>query len=107
MRRPLDPPRGEDPVGIAVDQQRQHQPRVVLRLAGALPVHLERTKADTLDSLDDEMRKIVLRDPLAQIRRQQKLLTPVVSSEIHHANLLNQFAQIRQTASRVVESVWS
>src|SRR3546814_7526437 len=37
--------------------------------------------------------------PLAQIRRQQKLLTPVVSSEIHHANLLNQFAQIRQTAS--------
>ena len=40
--RPLDPPRGEHAVGIAVDEQRQHQPRVVLRLAAGLRVGVER-----------------------------------------------------------------
>ena len=41
IRRPLDPTRAEDPVRVAVHQQRQHHPRVILRRSGAPFVHLE------------------------------------------------------------------
>ena len=34
IRRPLDPTRAEDPVRVAVHQQRQHHPRVILRRPG-------------------------------------------------------------------------
>ena len=53
--RPLDPPRGEDAVGIAVDQQRQHQPRVILRLAASPLRHLERPQRHPLNGSYNKM----------------------------------------------------
>ena len=55
VRRALDPP------GIAIDQQRQHHPRVILRRAGATMVDLEGAHLDPLDRLDHEVRQIILR----------------------------------------------
>lgn len=97
--RPLDPARGENAVGVAVDQQRQHQPRVVLCLASAPPVDLERTDVDALDSFDDEMRKLVLWNPLAKVGRQKKSPRAIMENEIGHGRTHKLICpQIRQTA---------
>jgi hypothetical protein len=74
--RALDPPAREDPVGIAVDQQRQHHPRVILRRARAPMVHLEGAHLDALDRLEHEVRQIILRNPVPKIGRKQKRLVP-------------------------------
>ena len=62
VRRPLDPTAGEEPVGVAVDQQRQHHPGVILRRARASIVHLEGTQIDALHRLDHEVRQIIRRE---------------------------------------------
>lgn len=49
MRRALDPTRRENPVRVIVNQQRQHHPRMMLRLAMAAPIDLERANIDPLD----------------------------------------------------------
>ena len=63
VRRPLDTTAGKDPVGVAVDQQRQHHPGVILRRARATMVHLEGTQIDAFDRLDHGVRQIIRRDP--------------------------------------------
>ena len=55
VRRPLDPTAGKYPVGVAVDQQRQHHPGVILRRARAAMVHLEGAQSDAFDRLDHEV----------------------------------------------------
>ena len=78
VRRPLDPTAGEDPVGVAVDHQRQHHPWVILRRARAAMVHLEGAQIDTLHRLDHEvMSQIIRREPVPQIGRKQKRLVPI------------------------------
>ena len=100
VRRALDPPAREDPVGIAVDQQRQHHPGVILRRAGAAMVHLEGAHLDALDRLDHEVRQIILRDPVPKIGRKQKRLVPLALDEFAHRRILiENHSKVRQTAS--------
>ena len=86
--RPLDPSARKDPVGVAVDQQRQHHPWVILGRPGAAIVGLERADADPLDRLDHEMRQVILRDPVPKIGRKQKRLVPRAIDELAHAPVL-------------------
>jgi hypothetical protein len=76
------------PVGVTVDQQRQHHARVILRLARAAPIDLERPDINTLNGFDDEMRKVVVRDPIAKIGPHQKTLRAVIGNEISHDRIL-------------------
>ena len=100
VRRPLDPTAGKDPVGVAVDQQRQHHPGVILRRARAAMVHLEGAQSDTLHRLDHEVRQIIRRDPVPQIGRKQKRLVPITVHEVAHPAILREIQpKVRQTAS--------
>jgi hypothetical protein len=100
VRRALDPPARKYPVGIAVDQQRQHHPRVILRRTGAAMVHLEGAHLDPIDRLDHEMRQIVLRNPVPEIRRKQKCLVPLALDKFAHRRILTEnHPKVRQTAS--------
>ena len=102
VRRPLDPTAGEDPVGVAVDQQRQHHPRVILRRARAAMVHLEGAQIDTLHRLDHEVPQIIRREPVPQIGRKQKRLVPITLDEVAHPAILRQIQpKVRQTASLI------
>ena len=86
--RSLDPPRGKDAVGIAIDEQRQHQPRVVLRLAASLRVCLEHPQPHPLNRRHDEMRDVVLGQPIPQVGRQQKWLVTVKRYVRRHPEIL-------------------
>jgi len=100
VRRALDPAARENPVGIAVNQKRQHHSRVILRRARAAMVHLEGAHPDALDRLDHEVRQIILRDPVPKIGRKQKRLVPITVYEVAHDPILNQnHLKVRQTAS--------
>ena len=88
--RALDPTARKDPVGIAVDQQRQHHPGVILRRATAATVHLEGAQVDALDRLDHEVRQIVLRDPVPKIRWKQKRLVPPAVHKLAHGQILTE-----------------
>jgi hypothetical protein len=88
LGRPLDPSARKDPVGVAVDQQRQHHPWVILGRPGAAIVGRERADADPLDRLDHEMRQVILRDPVPKIGRKQKRLVPRAIDELAHAPVL-------------------
>lgn len=85
---PLDPPRRKHPLGIAVDQQRQHQPRVVLRLAARLRIHPKLPQPNAVNRRHDEMRDIVLGYPILQIGRQQKGLRAVKRNVGRHLWIL-------------------
>ena len=99
VRRALDPPAREDPVGIAIDQQRQHHPRVILRRAGATMVDLEGAHLDPLDRLDHEVRQIILRDPVPKIGRKQKRLVPLAVDKFAHGEILTEnLPKVRHTA---------
>jgi hypothetical protein len=93
VRRPLDPARGEDAVGVAVDQQRQHQPRVVLRLAARHRLGLEGIQRHPLHRRHDEVRQVVLRQPILQVRRQQEGLVAAERNECRHRQILHQSAR--------------
>ena len=67
--RPLDPAGRKDAVGVAVNQQRQHQPGMILRLAARLRPGPERTDRHTLDRGDDEMRQVIIGNPGLQVGR--------------------------------------
>ena len=68
---PLDAPAPEEAVGVAVDEQREHQVGRELLVAAALVIDREGRERQPLDGLDDEMDQIILGHPLAQVGRQQ------------------------------------
>ena len=80
----LNPPAGEYPVGIAVNQKGQHHPGVVLRIPRTTFVDLEAFHAHPLDRLQHKMRQVVLRNPVAQVGRQKKSLVTIRSHKIAH-----------------------
>ena len=96
------PAAGKDPVGVAVDQQRQHHPRVILRRPRTPMVHLEDAQIDALDRRDHEMRQIVLGYPVAKIGRKQKRLLAITVNEVAHPKILTKtHRKVRQTASLI------
>lgn len=74
---PLDRPRRTHPDGIGVDEQRDHHLRIVRRpTPPVLPIgRVERAQVHLRDRLQHEPREVILREPVAQTRRQQLLIT--------------------------------
>ena len=75
---PLDAPRRALPARVRVHQQRDHHRRIVRRppvTIGPIGV-IERRELELFNTCQDEPRKVILRQPIAQARRhQQDLLT--------------------------------
>jgi hypothetical protein len=72
VRRPLDPARREHAIGGAGDQQRQQQPRMLLRPAARDRSHRKGAKRHPLHRRHHDMRHVVLRQPVVGLRRQQE-----------------------------------
>jgi hypothetical protein len=68
---PLDLARGEQAVGVTIDQQRQHHVGRELLLPGAPVVDAKALQREALHRLDHEMDQVVLRHPIPQVGRQQ------------------------------------
>ena len=81
VARPLQLARGDDPVGVAVDKQLDHQARVIGRIATLLLVagvdrrQIERPR---LHQIGNKVRQITLRHPLRQHRSHQQHLIGIV-----------------------------
>jgi hypothetical protein len=80
----FDPTPRKNPVRVTINQQRQHHPRMILRLAVAPPIDLESANINPFDGGRDEINKVVVADPVAKIGRQQKRLRTVLGDEIYH-----------------------
>jgi hypothetical protein len=72
VRRPLDLPAGENSRGVAVDEQPQHHPWRVLRVARAPLVDSGRAQIQFFQRVHHKVHQVSRRHPLPQIRRQQK-----------------------------------
>src|SRR4051794_32380160 len=101
VRRPLDPPRGEDPHCVAVDQQRQQQARVILRLAARDRPHRESPERHPIHRCHYEVCHVVRRQPVLGIRRQQKSLLAAERNEPCHARQIRRF-QTRWECDRML-----
>ena len=80
----LDPPRRALPDRVRVQQQRHHHRRLVRRTTPPISAirGVERSQIDLADGVDDTPRQVVLRQPLAQARRQQQLLLAITRQEV-------------------------
>ena len=63
-----------------------HRPRVALRRSRAARVHLERPHRHPLHGLQNEVRQIVLRNLLPNIRRKQIRLRGATPDKLRHLN---------------------
>jgi hypothetical protein len=87
--RPLNPPRREQAVRVAVDQQRQHQPRMILRLAAGAFRNHERVHRNPLSRRYHEVRDIVVRRLFLQVGRQEIGLITVKGDVVRHPRILH------------------
>jgi hypothetical protein len=88
---PLDHPRRAPPDGIRVEQQRHHHRRIMRRTAVPVPAvsRVKRRQIHLRHGVDQKPRKLPLRQPLAQTRRQQQLLLTVTPNEVlGHAEIV-------------------
>src|SRR3984885_6165322 len=72
----LQTTRRENAHAIAVNQNLGHHPGVIRRIAAllALVVALDRVQVQLIDQVGDEIRQVVLGQPLTQTRRKKKIL---------------------------------
>ena len=91
--RPPGPARAGHPVGVAASRQRRRHPRVVPRRPRAPLVRLERARRNPLHRLQDEMRQIVFRHPIADVRGKQVQLGGVAPGKLPHPGYLGPLAQ--------------
>jgi len=79
--------------GASVQQQRDHHRRVISRPTAAVPPvgAIERVEVHRADGIDDEPRKMALRQPLPHIRWHQKRLLAITRDKAlaHHRIVLN------------------
>jgi hypothetical protein len=70
---PFDATAGKNPVGVAIHQQGEHHPGGILLRSGAAMVDGEAVELQRhlLDGLDNKMHHVVLRNPIAKVRRKQ------------------------------------
>jgi quercetin dioxygenase-like cupin family protein len=91
MAAPLDPPRGPFADRVGIDQQRHHHRLIVRRPAPAILAIAgeERPEIHRVDGTKHEPRQVILRQPLAQARRQQQLLLAIARDEVlRHPEML-------------------
>jgi hypothetical protein len=81
---PLDPTRRTHPDRIRVDEQRDHHLRIVGSGTPAVTAigRIERPEIQLRNALKHEPGQVVLRQPLAQRRRQQQLLITIARQEV-------------------------
>ncbi len=88
---PLDHPRGTDPAAVRIQQHRDQHRRVIRRPAVPIsPIRgPEPRQVQLVDHIDQEPRKVIRRQPVPHIRRQQEHLITVTSDEVepHHGIL--------------------
>ena len=93
LARPLDRARRPDPARVRVEQQRDHHRWLERRPAvPVLPVGgVERAQVHLRHRVEHEPRKVRLRQPVADVGRQQKRLLAVGRKEVlaHARNRLN------------------
>jgi hypothetical protein len=91
--RPLDNPRGTNPARVGVKQQADHHRRLVGRTTAPItPIgRIEALEVHLLDRRHHEPRQMVLRQPLANIRRHQERLLAITRDEAlaHREMVLN------------------
>jgi len=71
VREPLDAPAAKRAARIAVDEQPEHHRGRILLAARAVVVDARRAHIQQPHRLHDEMHQMILRHPVAQIRRQE------------------------------------
>src|SRR5258708_23460221 len=78
----LDPPRTEYTPAVPIHQHLRHHVGVIGRLASLFrAIHcIHRRKIQVVDHITDEVSQVVLRQPLAEARRQQQFLIRIVRS---------------------------
>ena len=82
---PFDAAGTENAIGVAVEEQRQHDVGRILGVAAALVVDGEGTEGQAFDGRNDEVDQIILGHPVAQVRRQkQRRLAVDVLEAVRH-----------------------
>ena len=73
---PRDPARREHPRRVGVEQHLHHHPRLIRRVATAVPLvqSVERRQIQTVHQIADMVRQVALRQPLPHVGRQQQRL---------------------------------
>ncbi len=81
---PLDRPRRALANRVGIQQQGDHHPRLMRRPPPAVVavVAVERRQIDRLDRVDHEPGQMVIRQPVAQARRQQERLLTITREEV-------------------------
>ena len=80
---PLDRPARALANRVGIEQQRDHHPRVVGDHPAILAVvSQKRVEAHRLDRVDQKPGEMILRQPLSQARREEKVLLPVARNEV-------------------------
>jgi hypothetical protein len=90
---PLDRPRRAHPDRVGVDEQRHHHRRIVRRATPPVIAirRVKRRQVHLRDGVEHEPHQVLLRQPLAQARRQQQLLLAITLDEVlrHQRMVLN------------------
>jgi hypothetical protein len=103
VRRPVDAARREDAFGVGVDQQRQQQPWVILRLAAGGRAHGEGAERHPINRGNDETRHVVRGQPVLRVRRQQEGLVTAKRNELRHAEQIRR-SQAHRESDRLLET---
>jgi hypothetical protein len=83
--------RGEDPGGVAIEQELDHHPRIVRTVATAIPLIglVEGLQIQRIDGIRQEGRQVAVREPIPRRGRQEKRLFRNVTTEgRRHAAIL-------------------
>ena len=80
---PSHPARREHPRRVGVEQHLHHHPRLIRRVATAVPLvqSVERPQIQTVHQIADMVRQVALRQPLPNVGRQQQRLVRHVGAE--------------------------
>jgi hypothetical protein len=94
---PLDRPRRSNPARVRVEQPADHHRRVIGGPAATVAAirAIERLQSHLRDGVDHEPHEVVLRQPVADIRRHQKRLLAITRDEAlaHHEIVLTSIVQ--------------
>ena len=88
VRCRLNAPARKDTCGIAIDEQAEHNRRVISRRAGAPVLPAQRREIKLIDDIDHEARQVILGQPILHRGRQQKRCGSIDRTEIIHDYIL-------------------
>ena len=94
---PSDPARREYPRRVGVEQHLHHHPRLIRRVATAVPLlqSVERRQIQTVHQIADMVRQVALGQPLPHVGRQQQRLVRHVGAECGRHRVLPSSARLQ------------